>query len=175
MACLFLLQGCSSFGQAAGSATHARANLGGELLARLDHPVLAVRQRCPITRSNVGTVRPPAGLRSVLVGDLRGVYGQGSLWAILPTWRHTVTRDPHHGWYRMKVAWWSQVSGPLQIAARRIDRHSAILGHGDVAPGAPSGAHRIEPTNIVFPTLGCWQVAGAVGHHVLSWIFHART
>lgn len=93
---------------------------------------------------------------------------------ILPQGRITVTRDPHHGWYREKVGWWVDVPGALHIAARRIDRYSAILGHGDVAPPIPTGAHRIEPTNILLPAPGCWQVAGGVGRDVLTWIFRAR-
>lgn len=47
-------------------------------------------------------------------------------------------------------------------------------GHGDIPPPDPTGAHRIEPTDIVLPSLGCWQVAGGVGRDVLTWIFLAR-
>jgi hypothetical protein len=65
------------------------------------------------------------------------------------------------------------VSGACHIAARWIDRRSAIPGHGDIAPPLPTAAHRIEPTNIVLPTPGCWQVAGAVGTHALTWMFRA--
>lgn len=79
----------------------------------------------------------------------------------------------HRGWYRTKVARWIGVPEALHIAARRIDRRSAILGHGDIADPWQA-AHRIEPTNIVLPTPGCWQVAGGVGRDVLMSIFRAR-
>lgn len=155
--------------------TSPTASVRGVLFASLDHPQLPAGAPCPATKPNFARVTPPSGLRAILHGDLRGVYGHGSLWALIPTWRHTVSRDPNDGWYRIKIAWWSQAAGPLQIAARRIDKHLSTLGHGDIAQGAPSAARRIEPTNILVPTLGCWQVAGAVGTHVLTWILHAQT
>lgn len=143
------------------------------LVAHLTHPVLQAGQTCPTTHPNAAKVKPPGGLRSALNGEIHGVYGDGVLWAVIPTWRHTVSR--YRGWYVLKVAWWSQVSGPLHIAARRIDRHSATLGHGDIAQGNSITAQRIEPTNIAIPTVGCWQIAGSVGDRVLTWILDART
>lgn len=93
---------------------------------------------------------------------------------ILPAGRINVSRDPHHGWYREKIGWWVDMPGALHIAARRIDRYSALLGHGDIAPPIATAAHRIEPTNLVLPAPGCWQVAGGVGRDFLTWIFSAR-
>ncbi|MGH3265487.1 MAG: hypothetical protein ACRDNS_26230, partial [Trebonia sp.] len=77
------------------------------------------------------------------------------------TSRDAISRDPDYGWHRMKIAWWSQVSGPLQIVARRIDKHLTTLGHGYIQPYTFSTAHRIEPTHIAVLTLGYSQVASA--------------
>lgn len=145
-----------------------------ELVAHLTHPLLRPGEACPVTRPNPRSYKPPKALRSILNGDLRGKYGHRPLAAILPVGRVSVTRDPHHGWYRTKVGWCVDVPGALHIAARRLDRRSAILGHGDIAPPAPTGAHRIEPTNVLMPAPGCWQVAGSVGREVSTWIFRAR-
>lgn len=150
------------------------ANLRQGLVAHLSHRLLRPGEACPVTRPNPRSYTAPAALRSVLNGDLQGVYGRGAMAVILPAGRINVSRDPHHGWYREKVAWWVDVPGALHIAARRIDRYSATLGRGDIAPPIPTGAHRIEPTNILLPTPGCWQVAGGVGRQALTWIFHAR-
>ncbi len=147
---------------------------GYALNAHLAHRLLRPREACPVTRPDSRSYKPPADLRRTLNGDLRGVYGHGPLAAILPVGRVNVSRDPRHGWYRTKVAWWIAVPGALHIAARRVDRRSTILGHGDLAPPIPTSAHRIEPTNILLPAPGCWQVAGGVGRAVLTWVFRAR-
>ncbi len=156
------------------------------LIAHLTHRPLRPGQACPVTLPNPRAYKPRADLRSVLNGDLRDIYGHGAMAVILPAGRINVSREPHRGWYRDKVAWWVDVPGALHITARRLDRYSATLDHGDVAPPAPTGAHRIEPTNVLFPVPGCWQVnvlfpvpgcwqvAGGVGSDVLTWIFRAR-
>lgn len=144
------------------------------LVSHLAHRLLRSGEACPATRPNPRSYVPPAGFRSFLNGDLRGIYGHGPMAVILPAGRVNVNRDPHHGWYREKIGWWIDVPGALGIAARRIDRPSTLLGHSDIAPPNPIAAHRIEPTNIVLPAPGCWQVAGGVGRNFLTWIFRAR-
>jgi hypothetical protein len=144
------------------------------LLAHLAHPLLRRGEACPVTRPNFRDHPPPAYFRGLGLGDARGVYGRGKLWAFLPAGRINVYRDPHHGWFREKVGWLVGVPGLLHIAARRIDHRVVTLGHGDIAPPAPTAAPRIEPTNVLLPTTGCWQVAGGVGTAVLTWIFNAR-
>ena len=122
-----------------------------------------------LVRSHTATNRTSHGNRAESV-----TTATVQMAVILPAGHINVSREPHRGWYREKVAWWVDVPGALHITARRLDRYSATLGHGDVAPPAPTGAHRIEPTNVLFPVPGCGQVAGGVGSDLLTWIFRAR-
>ncbi len=165
--------GCGGGARAGGNGSRAEHPPAG-LTAYLNHPLLRAGEACPITRPDPRVYTASGTLRSILKGDLRDLYGRGPLAVILPLWHPNISRDPHDRWFRTKVAWWSDVRGVLHIVARRIDQPSAMVGRGDIAPPAPTGAHRIEPTNILLPAPGCWEVAGRVGRAVLTWIFRAR-
>jgi hypothetical protein len=94
------------------------------------------------------------GLR-VQVGWPNGTLAAG----ILPDGgsRATVEED---GSIHAKVGWWRGASGRLRIAGRRLDRSAPPLrAHVPVGYG-PRG---FQPTGLVFPTVGCWEVVGRVG------------
>lgn len=140
--------------------------------ARFTDAARPKEQRCRVTKANFRTRKVPTGLRRVLRGDLRGLYGQGPLWVVLPTVSMNSSRD-QAGSLRTKVAWWIDVPGALELTARRIASSVEMRGHGDIA--APTAvAHRIEPTNVVVPAAGCWQVTGRVGPYVSTWVFAPR-
>jgi hypothetical protein len=65
----------------------------------------------------------------------------------------------HDGSLGMKWGWWRGVRGQLRITGRRLDASAPPLravisdGYGDEGP---------QPTYLIFPQPGCWEVTGAV-------------
>lgn len=95
-----------------------------------------------------------AGLR-VQLGWPNGKLAAG----ILPDGgsRATVEED---GSIHAKVGWWRGVPGRLRIAGRRLDGTAPPL---DAHVPSGYGARGFQPTGLVFPTVGCWEVVGRVG------------
>ncbi|MGI8571298.1 MAG: hypothetical protein ACR2L9_01475 [Solirubrobacteraceae bacterium] len=176
-----LLTGCGvgthALAEATGPTTTARAVtppvsvIISHLRAQLRHPLLRPGEACPITLADPPPSRVPTALRAVLRGDLRGAYGRGPVWVLLPSKAPNSSRDSS-GWLLAKVAWWIDVPGALQIQARRIDRRVATFGHL-VTNDALYAANRMEPSYVAVPIQGCWEVAGGVGRNVITWIFQA--
>jgi hypothetical protein len=102
-----------------------------------------------------------AGLR-VQLGWPNGKLAAG----ILPDGgsRATVAAD---GSIHAKVGWWRGVPGRLHIAGRRLDGAAPPLG-AHVPSGY--GARGFQPSGLVFPTVGCWEVVGRVGDAELRFV-----
>jgi len=71
------------------------------------------------------------------------------------------------GALRRKFLWMHQARGRLQISGRRLD--------GDAPPlqsVVPEGfeAQDIQPTSLIFPTTGCWEVTGRIGEHRVTFV-----
>ena len=66
----------------------------------------------------------------------------------------------------IKFGWNRLVPGQLQVGGRRLD--------GDAAPAraylTDYGDEGFQPTYLVFPTPGCWEITGGVGDARLSFI-----
>ena len=126
---------------------------------------LSAEPSCPVTQPNQNT---PPGERA---GSSH--YGNGSLWTALPPAGRVVFSpgDPWHvlpdGSLSMKFPWWRAVSGPLTIEGRRLDAPAAPLrasipeGYGDTG---------VQATALIFPTEGCWEVTGKMGHTNLTFV-----
>jgi len=77
---------------------------------------------------------------------------------------------PYEGrWYAgepaLKVLWWiGDAAGELRISGNRLDGPSSVLS-ADI----PSGYEQIgyQPSAILVPEPGCWQVVGSAGDHAL--------
>jgi hypothetical protein len=136
----------------------------------LTHPPLAAGSTCPTTRP-AGRHRPPRLARHELGGNGRTMYGQGALWVAIPSVAVAV-RLPSGRIYS-KVAWFVAAPGQLHIVGRRIDGKPGVL-QASVPPGGESAQARIVPTGITLTSLGCWDIAGIVGSHVVEWIYHPR-
>lgn len=106
---------------------------------------------CPITESETGTVS-----NSVLEGVARGRLvikpgGEG----------HTYS----DGSWGMKFGWNRLRPGRLTIEGRRLDDSAPPLrakipeGFGDIG---------FQPSTVIFPTPGCWEVVGRVGDGSLT-------
>jgi hypothetical protein len=102
---------------------------------------------CPITRPPDGRVGSEA-LSVLSYGRFRFEPGGSGF----------VDRDGALG---IKVGWIRHATGKLNVGGRRLD--------GDAAPARAYvydyGESGFQPTYLVFPTPGCWEIAAVVGDH----------
>jgi hypothetical protein len=71
------------------------------------------------------------------------------------------------GSIRTKLGWWHAVEGQLSIEGARLDASAPPL-RADIPHGyGPTG---FQPTELTFPTPGCWQVIGGVGNVSLKYV-----
>jgi len=118
---------------------------------------------CPVTLPD-GSHRAgdPAGL-----GD-EG-YGNGTLWVGLwPTGHIRATNDNvnRRGEILMKIPWDRGVRGRLKVTGRRLDADAPPLR----ADFSNYGLTGFQPTTLIFPTEGCWEVTGTVGNSSLTFV-----
>jgi hypothetical protein len=74
--------------------------------------------------------------------------------------------DPD-GTLGMKWPWWRGVEGPLTIEGRRLDGPAAPMR---VSIRGTYGRAGFQPSGLMFPTPGCWQVTGRVGADSLAFV-----
>lgn len=126
---------------------------------------------CPVTIANGST--PPGENASDLY------HGNGELWTAL--WPDgTVIFIPgsageirDDGSLVMKFPWWrgDGIRGPLQIEGHRLDENFATLG--SIVPEG-YGDSGFQPTALVFPTEGCWQITGRAGRAELIVVMRVK-
>jgi len=83
--------------------------------------------------------------------------GSGDTWLFAPVsggWSRSVQRAPGGG-YRMKLGIWTSTSRPPAVAVRRVDGRQT--GSASFAP-TDQGLPGPLPTELRFPSAGCWQV-----------------
>ena len=102
------------------------------------------------------------GNREVSVGPF-GLWPDGTV-VFKPGGAGFVTRDGSLG---MKFGWRRGVSGQLRIAGRRLDGVAPPL-RAEVASGY--GDRGFQPTYVIFPTSGCWEVTGRVGNSSVTFV-----
>lgn len=114
---------------------------------------------CPITRPNQS---PPPG--RTFGADF---HGNGAIWVGVPDSNVVVWNSERDGSVRMKFGWWREVEGKLVIEGRRLDGTGPPL-RADVPEGY--GERGFQPSGIVFPTEGCWEVTGRAGASSLTFV-----
>jgi hypothetical protein len=67
----------------------------------------------------------------------------------------------------MKWPWWRGVRGELSIEGRRLDGEAESLG-AEIPEGY--GLSGFQPSGILFPSEGCWEVTGTVGDASLTFV-----
>jgi|GEM_PF-840263 len=67
----------------------------------------------------------------------------------------------------MKWPWWRGVRGKLTIEGRRLDA-PASAPRGEIAEGY--GDSGFQPTTLIFPTQGCWEITGKIGNARLTFV-----
>jgi hypothetical protein len=132
-----------------------------------------LERSCRVTRPNGNSPKagnPPRKLTS-------WNHGNGSLWIAL-WWpprgilagigpggtEATIEAD---GSIRAKVGWYRGANGKLTIGGRRLDGTARRL-QADVPDGY--GLRGFQSTALIFPTVGCWRVTGAVGRARLTFV-----
>jgi hypothetical protein len=68
-----------------------------------------------------------------------------------------------------KVGWWRGLPGKLVISGQRLDRPAAPLKSWLPDPNS-YGATGFIPSDLTFPTTGCWRVSGKLGRAHLSFV-----
>jgi hypothetical protein len=75
---------------------------------------------------------------------------------------------PYEGrWFAgepMKVLWYREVAGKLRITGQRLDGSSDALS-AEIPSGY--GHSGLQPSSILVPEPGCWEVTGSVRDHAL--------
>ena len=120
---------------------------------------------CPVTVPNGNT--PPGEKSSP------SYYGNGQLWTAL--WpESTVVFRPGgpgstapDGTLGMKWPWWRGLNGNLSIQGRRLDGEAPPL-RAQIPNGY--GVAGFQPTALLFPTEGCWEVTGQVDAASLTFV-----
>jgi hypothetical protein len=97
-------------------------------------------------------------------------YGNGKLWTSF--WPlNVVVAHPDQtradGSIDMKWPWWRGVRGRLRIEGRRLDGPAPPL-RAVIPPYY--GMTAFQPTSIVFPAEGCWEVTGSVRDVTLRFV-----
>ena len=136
----------------------------------------------PLAVSNAGQPCPV----TLPAGTVRGIregfnYGNRSLAvALWPKGRLVAGRLPDGGRYatvgrdgsiEAKLGWWRTAKGSLSIEGERLDAVSPPL-RAYVPEGY--GTSGFQPTGIVFPRPGCWEVIGSVGGAKLRFVVLVR-
>lgn len=141
-------------------ATH-QAGTDDLVTARLaNHPQPPAN--CPVTHPNG---RTPPGERS-----FPEHHGNDAL--ITALWPNgVVVIDPGmvlpDGTLGMKWPWWRITPGKLTIEGRRVDDDAPPLDY-DASDGY--GDSGFQPSGLLFPTEGCWEVTGRVGDGSLTFV-----
>ena len=67
-----------------------------------------------------------------------------------------------------KLGWWRE--GLLRVEGRRLDRRAPPL-RASIASDYPPG---FQPSTLIFPTTGCWEVTGRAGDSALTFVVRVR-
>jgi len=109
--------------------------------------------------------RLPAGVEDVNYGNgslAIQLWPQGRL--VAPSGFAELGRD---GSIAAKLGWWRAAGGRLLIEGKRLDDSAPPLIAGVPDGYGPNG---FQPTELTFPTEGCWEVTGSVGRSRLTFV-----
>jgi hypothetical protein len=143
--------------------------LTGSAVDETSGPVtMAQAKACPVT---LPTPAGPSGPPRDAFFGWGASYGNGTLW-VGGLWPHGVIAVGHgfvddRGRVRMKFGWWTNVPGRLDIIGRRLDRPAPPV-RGVVPDGY--GPRGFQPSGVIFPTEGCWEITGSVHRTELSFV-----
>jgi hypothetical protein len=132
---------------------------------------------CAATASN-DSLPPASVLERANIRSGTGFHGNGQVWTWL--WpdgtvvfkKGGVGQLLADGTLRMKFLWLLAGDGPLTIEGRRLDAAAPPLGalitEGFVGRG-------FQPSSLLFPTTGCWEVTAKANGSVLTFVTRVVT
>lgn len=125
---------------------------------------------CPVTLPATSWVADLAGVRP-LPASRFSWYGDTKVLAVdLPidgVYRVSTTEST----LGAKVPWWRYLSGTVDIIARRVDGTAPEI-RTTSADGY--GSNGFNPSEIRFPSEGCWSVTGSLQGHELTFVMFLR-
>ncbi|MBO0813012.1 MAG: hypothetical protein J2P23_13335, partial [Microlunatus sp.] len=121
---------------------------------------------------------PPKQLgisRPLPVPDLRGWYGNSALWVgVPPDGVLPAQLDPDSpGDWTTKVPWWRVRHGAMTVSAVRLDGPTGNF-RATVGTVAEYGEFGLDTSELVWPSLGCWQVTATVARHSLTIVMRVQ-
>jgi hypothetical protein len=133
---------------------------------------------CPATRPDSAAAPPAWIARDAGAGPGTGwlLHGDSAQWVRLPTdgaltTYHDPRLPPEQRQIGMKFPWYRVAEGRLTVEGRRLDAPAPPL-QARVPDGyGPTG---FQPTGLVFPTPGCWEVTGKLGEDELRFVLWVR-
>jgi hypothetical protein len=138
-------------------------------------PPAAASAHCPVTRP-MRHLSAPTGAVTGGLGVPNGWYGNAALRVAVPTRGVLPAGRPYGsqwpGEWGTKFPWWRLIPGKLTITARRLDGPSAGF-HAEIA-GPGYGKLGFQPSGLIWPEPGCWQVTGTVASHSLTIVVRVR-
>jgi hypothetical protein len=123
---------------------------------------------CAVTFPN--RKNPPESASSALPPVPPAFHGNGKLWVkfwpfgVIVASPRVIQAD---GSIAIKLPWWRNVNGALTITGVRVDAHAPPIT-SDVPAGY--GNRGFQPSDVVFPTQGCWRVTGRVASAALTFV-----
>lgn len=91
---------------------------------------------------------------------IAGFTGNRALWVGLPRDSMLHSDTPHARHINVKFPWWRLKTGYVMVTARRLDGpskgFSASVGNGAYGPTG------FDPSELSFPSAGCWQITGTL-------------
>ena len=144
-------------------------------LAFIAYTLLSIQPAPLLTRADVAAcpVTTPNGRGLAVDQQLRGNHGDGSRLSTSLWTEGKVTFKPggpgcvaSDGSLLMKWPWWRGVRGHVAVHGRSLDGspgsvRAAIQPYGDTG---------FQPSALVFPGPGCWEVSATVGETTLSFV-----
>src|SRR5260221_13803162 len=138
-------------------------------------PTASAAARCAVTTPPPVAFPPPTPLASGVNAGLSFtaapgsfLFGNDALVVILANDGVLRPSDPSRGLAGgMKFPWWRSVPGQLSITTRRLDG-AATPRAADVPSGY--GETGFQVSGLYFPSVGCWEVTGAIGPKTLTFV-----
>jgi hypothetical protein len=128
---------------------------------------------CPVTLGSP-LLTPPSPIDpSVDPAGLPGNwYGIAALWTRLPPRGVLPTHSNGTEPFTTKFPWWREVPGELVVRAQRLDGPSEGF-RSEIPDGY--GDRGFQPTDLIWPSPGCWRVTGSVAGQTVSFVSWVTT
>lgn len=92
---------------------------------------------------------------------IAGFTGNRALWVGLPADATLHSDTPHARRINVKFPWWRLKTGYVTITARRLDGPSKGFT-GSAGDTESYGFTGFDPSELSFPSAGCWQITGTL-------------